>query len=63
MLDDIGGQKVPKIILAHLSKENNTPEQAYLTVRNILFEEDYYVDKDLELTVVRRDESSPMIEV
>jgi Metal-dependent hydrolases of the beta-lactamase superfamily I len=63
MLEDIDGTKKPKVMLAHLSRENNTPEQAYLTVRNILFEDDYYIDKDLELSVVRRDESSPMIEV
>ena len=31
-------QKVPKVMLAHLSKDNNTPGQANLTIRNILFE-------------------------
>lgn len=63
MLDSIDGSRVPKVVLAHLSQENNTPEQAFLTIKNILFEEDYYIDKDLELSVVKRDEPSPMIEI
>ncbi|NLD10633.1 MAG: MBL fold metallo-hydrolase [Clostridiales bacterium] len=63
MLDALDGKKTPKVVLAHLSNENNTPEQAYLTVKNILFENDYYVDRDLELSVVRRDDPSPLIEV
>lgn len=48
-----------KVCLAHLSKENNTPQQAYLTIRNMLFEEDYYVDKDLKIYIIPRDEVSP----
>lgn len=54
---------VPKVVLAHLSKENNTPGQAYLTIRNILFEEDLYIDKDLTLTVAARDEAGDFMEV
>lgn len=54
---------VPKVILAHLSKENNTPGQAYLTIRNILFEEDYYIDKDLELDVALREEVGKNVEI
>jgi phosphoribosyl 1,2-cyclic phosphodiesterase len=57
------GRQVPKILLAHLSKENNTPQQAYITVQNILFEEGYYVNRDLELSVLPRDDVSPLIEV
>ena len=51
------------MVLAHLSKENNTPGQAYLTIRNILFEEDFYIDKDLKLDIANRDEVSPFVEV
>lgn len=57
------GKDAPKVVLAHLSKENNTPGQAYLTIRNILFEEDLYIDKDLKLDIVPRDEISPYMEV
>lgn len=53
----------PKVVLAHLSKENNTPGQAYLTIRNILFEEDFYIDKDLNLDIIKRDEMSQLMEV
>ena len=56
-------EDVPKVILAHLSKENNTPGQAYLTIRNILFEEDYYIDKDLELDVALREEVGKNVEI
>lgn len=54
---------VPKVVLAHLSKENNTPGQAYLTIRNILFEEDYYIDKDLELDIALREEVGKNVEI
>ena len=55
--------KTPKIILAHLSRENNTPAQAFLTIRNILFENDYYIGKNLELEVAERDNISSLVEV
>ncbi|MBR5316130.1 MAG: MBL fold metallo-hydrolase [Firmicutes bacterium] len=55
--------QAPKVILAHLSKENNTPGQAYLTIRNILFEEDYYIDKDLELDVALREEVGKSVKI
>ena len=50
-------------MLAHLSKDNNTPGQAYLTIRNILFESDFYINKDLELDIASRDESSVCVEI
>ena len=56
-------EAVPKVLLGHLSRENNTPQQAFLTVRNILFENGFYVNRDLELGVIRRDEESPLFEV
>ena len=58
-----GRTEVPKVVLAHLSKENNTPGQAYLTIRNILFEEDFYIDKDLELDIALRDEIGKSVEI
>ena len=54
---------MPSVLLAHLSRENNTPSQAYLTIRNILFEEDFYIDKDLKLDVAPRDETGSCMEV
>ena len=54
---------IPRVLLGHLSRENNTPQQAYLTVRNVLFENGFYVHRDLELAVVLRDEESELFVV
>ena len=51
------------MILAHLSRENNTPEQAFLTVKNMLFEEDFLVGRDLFLDVAKRDQVGHIIEI
>ncbi len=58
MLDTREKEEPPVVLLGHLSRENNTPQQAFLTVRNILFENDYYVGQDLTLDVILRDECS-----
>ena len=42
ILERAEGYRKPEIVLGHLSKENNTPAQAFLTVRNMLFEEDFF---------------------
>ncbi|MCQ2550977.1 MAG: MBL fold metallo-hydrolase [Clostridia bacterium] len=55
--------KVPKVVLAHLSSKNNTPIQAYLTIRNILEEGEIFVGKDLEMDVIVKDQISPRFEV
>lgn len=54
---------VLKVFLAHLSKENNTPEQALITVKNALEEEGFIVGRDLELKVLSRDERSGLFTV
>jgi len=53
--------KVPYVFLAHLSQENNTPQQAILTIRNILEEEDFYIGKDLRLEVIDSEEVNDFI--
>ena len=63
MLTGLGGSKVPRVVLAHLSKENNTPQQALITVRNLLEEAGFYVGKDLELEVADREETGRFIVV
>ena len=52
-----------KILLAHLSKENNFPEMAYQTVKNILEEEEYYIGKHIEINTIVRDEVSIVYQV
>lgn len=56
-------RKKPRVLLAHLSSENNTPSQAYLTIRNLLFEENLMIGRDLELDVIKKDEISSLMEV
>lgn len=63
MLRERRNENPPKVILAHLSRENNTPEQAFLTVRNMLFDEDFLVGRDLFLDVAKRDECGKVIEI
>ena len=63
ILTELGGSKVPRVLLAHLSKENNTPQQAMITVRNLLEEEGFYIGKDLELEVVDREETGRFLVV
>ena len=51
------------VLLAHVSRNNNTPQQAYLTVQNMLIEDDHYVDKEVKLDVASHEKMSPMLEV
>ena len=54
-------EQMPRVLLAHISQENNTPLQAQLTVRNILEEEGYYVGKDLLLDSLEKDMITDLI--
>lgn len=46
------------IILGHLSKENNFPELAYETVKNVMESEEIYIGKDIMLNMTYRDKIS-----
>ncbi len=50
--------KCPTVLLAHLSRENNTPAQAMITVRNAVEENGFFVGADLELSVIEPDAMS-----
>ena len=63
MLTELSGGKIPRVLLAHLSKENNTPQQALITVSNMLEEAGFYIGKDLELEVVDREETGRLLVV
>lgn len=52
---EIMGDKQKKIILGHLSHNNNYPDLAYETVKNILLEEKMSLEKDIFLELARRD--------
>lgn len=55
--------KFRRVYLAHLSKENNFPQLAFQTVKNILEESDYYIGKHLSLQVFERDKPSDIFEI
>ncbi|MGI6212178.1 MAG: MBL fold metallo-hydrolase [Anaerovoracaceae bacterium] len=57
------GSRPLNVVLGHLSKINNTPDQAYITVKNELFEKGYYVGDSLTLAVAKRDEAGRMLMV
>ena len=52
-----------RVLLGHLSKENNTPEMAFLTIRNTLEENGIYVGEKLKIEVALRDVRSHVFEV
>ena len=52
------GGKHKTFLLAHLSKENNTPEMALLTSRNALEEKGLYSPEKVELDVLKQDVQS-----
>lgn len=59
-------ERLPKrrrVLLAHLSRENNTPEVAMLAVKNTLEENSVYMGDDLKVGVVLRDRRSEVFEV
>ncbi|MDO4869068.1 MAG: MBL fold metallo-hydrolase [Bacillota bacterium] len=59
-------EKRPKrrrVLLGHMSRENNTPEVAMLAVRNTLEENSIYIGGELKVDVVLRDQMSRLYEV
>ena len=62
ILEDRGG-KILKVGLAHLSKENNTPDMARVTITNILYENNFLENRDYEIEVLDRDVVGRIIEI
>ena len=56
-------EKARRILLGHLSNQNNEPELARMTITNILHEEDIYIGDQLQMEVVHRDTVSKIYEV
>lgn len=55
--------KARRILLGHLSHQNNEPELAKMTIGNILQEQDIYIGGQLKMDVILRDCISPVYEV
>lgn len=58
-----GTHRKQKILLAHLSKENNSPMQAMLTIKNRLFEEDMIAGEDYLMNALSADASTRLLEI
>jgi phosphoribosyl 1,2-cyclic phosphodiesterase len=56
-------KKKRHVLLAHLSRENNFPEMAYQTIKNLLEEENHHMDSNLRLNIIARDEMSALYTV
>ncbi len=57
------GKSIPSILLAHLSSENNTQTQAYLTVKNILEENELYAGSDYVMATAPKSQIGQIIGV
>lgn len=55
--------KARRILLGHLSQQNNEPELAKMTITNILHEEEIYIGDQLQMEVIHRDTVSCIYEV
>lgn len=63
LLPRIIGDNFPRILLAHLSKDNNIPALAYITVKNSLEDHGFTIGKDLLLDIAYRDRPTELFKV
>lgn len=54
---------VERILLAHLSKDNNVPQLAHLTVKNMIIDAGMELGRDLQLDFAYRNEVSNLFQV
>ena len=59
-LEQTGENKRRLVLLAHLSQENNFPEMAYTTMKNILASGGFAIDNRIQVEVLSRTEQSPL---
>lgn len=62
-LQKIADGDAKQVLLAHLSKENNFPQLAFLTVKNILLSEGIEIEKDMRLELTYADKPSKILTV
>lgn len=60
---DLINNGTERILLAHLSKDNNFPELAYETAKSVLMENNMIVGQDVKLDVLLREEISDVYKV
>ncbi len=62
LIFDVLSERLEHVILAHLSKENNHPDIAYITIKNLLDEIYRETKQQIQLTVANRDyHSNPIV--
>jgi phosphoribosyl 1,2-cyclic phosphodiesterase len=60
ILTEIYHEQLETVILGHLSKENNLPDLAYITVKNELEQAGISVSEQIELSVASREKNSKL---
>ena len=60
---DLVKNSTTKILLAHLSQDNNIPELAYLTIKNMLADAGMEIDKDLQLDFACQNQVSKLYQI
>jgi phosphoribosyl 1,2-cyclic phosphodiesterase len=63
IISELVENNVARVVLAHLSKENNFPELAYQTVFSILTERGIRVGQDVKISLAHRDKPSEICTV
>ena len=54
LLAEIMSARIKHVFLGHLSAENNTPEIAYRSVEQVMFDNNIKVGKDINIQLARR---------
>lgn len=52
-----------QVLLAHLSRENNFPEMAFQTIKNLLQESDFYIGKNVHVEMIVKDQISELYQL
>ncbi|WP_408955360.1 MBL fold metallo-hydrolase [Natroniella sp. ANB-PHB2] len=60
---NLSKRSVSRILLAHLSKNNNIPELAFLTIKNMLVEAGIKLDRDIKLDFAYQEQVTPLYQL
>ncbi len=63
VIEGIKNGRVGSVLLGHLSRENNTPDLAYETVKSMMSEEGMIVGEDVQLELTYRDRMGTCFQV
>ncbi len=63
ILPELISDNCPSVLLAHLSKDNNNPDVAYITIKNILEKEGLQLEKDVKMNFTYRDKPTQLYNI